>query len=148
MLGLNPTTDVRETPMTDLIAHTYSLSVVLALAACAALLAVLLYRDTPAFLRRRRQRLLRALADTRLHAVIVRRRLDPAEYVEHTSPEAMQRQLQRCKSCEQPAKCDRTINSAGGDPPIAHCPNRAEILATCDARGLRTGGSSYRTARR
>jgi len=134
--------------MTDLIAQTYSLSVLLALFLCAAALGILLYRDSAGFLRRRKHRLLRALAGTRLHAVIVRRRLDPAEYVEHTDPEAMERQLRRCKSCEQPAKCDRSINSSSGDPPIAHCPNRAEILATCDARGLRTGGSSYRTAGR
>lgn len=134
--------------MTDLIAHTYSLSVVLAVVVCAALLGLLLYRDSAGFLRRRKQRLLRALAGTRLHAVIVRRRLDPAEYVEHTDTEAMERQLRRCKSCDVTAKCDRTINSSSGDPPIAHCPNRAEILATCDARGLRTGGSSYRPARR
>jgi len=134
--------------MTDLIAHTFSLSVVLAVVVCAALLGLLLYRDKPDFLLRRKQRLLRALAGTRLHAVIVRRRLDPADYVEHTDPEAMQRQLQRCKSCKHTEECDRTINSAGGDPPIPHCPNRAEILATCDARGLRTGGGSYKAALR
>ncbi|HSW15134.1 MAG TPA: hypothetical protein VLI06_19960 [Solimonas sp.] len=130
--------------MTDLIAQTYSLSVVLTLFACAALLWLLLYLDSAGFIRRRKQRLLRALSGTRLHAVMIRRRIVPAEYVERCDPASMAQQLDHCKSCEQTVRCDRTINSVAGDPPMAGCPNRAGILAACDARGLRAGGDGRR----
>lgn len=126
--------------MTEQIAHAYTFSVILTTAVFAGLLALLLYRDSPAFLRRRRQALLRTLATTRLHAVLVRRRIDPAEYAGCQGLDTLQRQLQQCGGCAETHRCDRSINSAVGDPPIALCPNRAAILTACDQRGRRTAG--------
>ncbi|PPE74341.1 hypothetical protein C3942_09960 [Solimonas fluminis] len=133
--------------MTEQIAHAYTYSVILATAACAGLLGWLLYRDSSAFLRARRQRLLRALAKTRLHAVLVRRRIDPADYAAGIGPETLRQQLQRCGRCERTLDCDRSINSAAGDPPIARCPNLAAILIACDRRGLRTAAADARGSR-
>lgn len=126
--------------MTEQIAHAYTFSVILTTAVLAGLLALLLYRDSAAFLRRRSQLLLRTLATTRLHAVLVRRRIEPAEYAAYHGAETMQRQLRDCRDCGHVHGCDRSINSAAGDPPIAHCPNRAAILVACDRRGRRTVG--------
>lgn len=127
--------------MTDQIAHLYVLGVVLALLGCSALLAMLFHLDTAAFLNRRKAWLLRRLAGTRLHAVLIRRGVVPAQYVARTDAAALALHIDRCRSCAQPQQCDRTINDSSGDPPIVQCPNRAEILGAADSGQVSRSGS-------
>ena len=65
--------------MTDQIAQALSISVIATVAQLCLILAVMSYLDGAAFQNRRRARVLRALAGTRLHAVLVRRRIIPAD---------------------------------------------------------------------
>lgn len=123
--------------MTDQIAQALSISVIATVALLCLILAVMSYLDGAVFQKRRRARVLRALAGTRLHAVLVRRRIIPADYAQAVGSPALGSQVSRCKSCEHHQACDRTINSVRGDPPIPDCPNGAQILVACQLRGLR-----------
>lgn len=123
--------------MPDQIAQALSISVIATVALFCLALAVMSYLDGAGFQKRRRARLLRALAGTRLHAVLVRRRIVPAEYASAIGSSALGLQVSRCKACEHHQACDRTINRAQGDPPILGCPNGAQILAACQLRGMR-----------
>lgn len=123
--------------MTEQIAHAFSVSVIATLILLGSILAAMLYLDGPAYRVRRQRRLQRALAGTRLHAVLIRRRIVPAEYAAAVGTAALALQVSRCRSCDYHQACDRTINCARGDPPILGCPNGAHILAACQIRGLR-----------
>lgn len=115
--------------MEDLIARLFAWSVIgITLLLLAAFIATAL-RDNHVLARLQRSRRLRWLANTRLHAVLVRRGIAPGRYVIDTPPARMIEQLRNCESCAHHLFCDDSINSFAHTPPVAACPNRAAILA-------------------
>jgi hypothetical protein len=115
--------------MEEVVARFYAWSVIGTTLVLLLGLVVVAVRDAHLPARWQRSRRLRWLASTRLHAVLVRRGVSPARYVRQTAPARMVEQLLRCEQCAHHRYCDDSINSFAQTPPVAACPNRAEVLA-------------------
>lgn len=115
--------------MEEVLARFYAWSVIGTTLVLLLGLIVAALRDAHLLARLQRNRRLRWLASTRLHAVLVRRGISPPRYVRRTAPAPMVEQLLRCEQCAHHRYCDDSINSFAQTPPVSACPNRAAVLA-------------------
>jgi hypothetical protein len=119
--------------MEEIIARFYAWGVIGTTLILLAAYASTALRDGHVLARWLRARRMRWLARTRLHAVLVRRGIVPAQYLDTTPPARMVTLLRNCEDCAVHRDCDDSINSFAQTPPVEGCPNRAAILAA--ARG-------------